>query len=120
MDPTVSMNEQATLPACDEMAWMNEIGGQYLKVEPAKVYECWIYKAPKTEKDPFGEEGDLRRTYELEHEGRLVLYNPGAIWERQLKAAITQAKVRFPIRFQFQKIGDGKLTEWNIKILPTE
>jgi len=118
--------EGGGLPACDPLSFLNDIGGNYLKVQEGKDYSLVLFDPPKTEKDPFGEkETDTRRTYTVEYEsgpddmltGKMICYNPGTIWEKEFKAEMIAKKIsQLPVRIRFKKSGDGKKTTWSLKV----
>jgi len=107
----------------NNMDWTNDIGGNYLKVEAGKQYVVEMWEKPILEPSPFKDKNGMakpdRRTYTFVHEGRTVKYSPGSTFEKQLKAAILTAKItRMPFTIHFLKMGDGKETDWGMKVFP--
>ena len=113
---------ETLLDGVKKHSFLDDIGSGFLKIEAGKKYIACLWDEPILEPSPFkdprtGLAKPDRRTYSLEVDGSIVKYSPGSTWERQLKAAMIAEKVfDLPIEMEFQKQGDGNLTNWNFKI----
>lgn len=120
MDPTIDTTKQAEMNM--DMSFLDDIGGNFLRVEKEKDYEVYLYKPPRVEPDPFPPKGQenaglTRRTYTFEFMGKLVEYSPGTTWEKEFKAECQAKKILcLPVKITWKKQGDGKQTIWNLKV----